>query len=256
LVHIQENEVLAVDHPIRSVTLFFPVYGDEGTVRIVAEQAVGLLSSLGCCYEILIVDDGSPDRSGAIADELSREYECVRVIHHPGNLGYGAAIRSGIAHARYDWICMIDGDHQYDVMDFRKLFRVCHHYDLMITFRYKKIYSSYRILVSWVYNKVLRFLFWTHFRDISSGLRMVRKEVVEDVALESNSPFIGAELAIKAFLKGYQVGEVGIQTFPRTFGRSMSTSPRNIIATIRDMLHIRSKIFSTDYDSPRVNKAD
>ena len=231
-----------------SASLFFPVYGDEGTVRIVTDNAITLLNGLGCPYEIIIVDDGSPDQSGKIADELAMEHEKVSVIHHKENMGYGAAIRTGINACQYEWILMLDGDNQYDVSEFNKLFRVKEHYDLIITFRYKKIYSNWRIFVSWVYNATIRFLFRTHFRDVSTGLRMVKKKVVDDIQLESNSPFIGAEIAIKSMLKGYQLGEVGIQTFPRTFGEGSSVSTKNIIATIRDMFKIWKKIFSTDYD--------
>ncbi|MDQ7782635.1 MAG: glycosyltransferase family 2 protein [Desulfomonilaceae bacterium] len=232
---------------IDSVTFFYPVYNDEGTVRQVAMDARDMLSELGCRFDILIVNDGSQDRSGEIADRLAAEFDFIRVIHHPRNLGYGVALRTGMSNSSGEWICMIDGDRQYDVWDFQDLFKVAHHYDLIITFRYKKIYSNYRTFVSWVYNKVLRFLFITRFRDISTGLRMVRKHVVEDLDLVSTSPFIGAELAIKTYFKGYHVGEVGIQTFPRTFGKSTSTTPKNILATINDMWLTYRTIFSTSY---------
>jgi|SoimicmetaTmtHAB_FD_contig_41_9680141_length_1068_multi_3_in_0_out_0_1 glycosyltransferase involved in cell wall biosynthesis len=233
-----------------SVSLFFPVYKDERTVRTVTQKARLLLASLGCAYEIVIVNDGSPDGSGAIADELAREHPEVRVVHHPRNLGYGAAVRSGIEASRYEIVCMTDGDDEYEVEDFRKLLKLRQHYDLIITFRYRKIYSSSRIFVSWVYNIVLRFLFRTPFRDVSTGLRLVRRAVLQDVELESTSPFIGAELAIKTMLKGYRVGEVGIQTFPRSFGRGSSTSIPNILATIADMWRIYRRVFSDAYDMP------
>jgi glycosyltransferase involved in cell wall biosynthesis len=233
-----------------SISLFFPVYMDEGTVRLVAEKALRLLSSFGCEHEIIIVDDGSPDRSGEIADELAREHPSIRVIHHARNLGYGAAVRSGIAASRFEYVCMTDGGDQYEIEDFRKLLKLRDRYDLVITFRYKKIYSGARIFVSWVYNRLLRFLFRTPFRDVSTGLRMVRRAVLEDLVLESESPFIGAEIAIKAMLKGYRVGEVGIQTFPRAFGSSNSTSITNIIATIDDMWRTYRKVFSDGYDLP------
>jgi glycosyltransferase involved in cell wall biosynthesis len=233
-----------------SVSLFFPVYKDERSVRTVAQKARLLLISLGGPWEIVIVNDGSPDSSGAIADELSREHPEIRVIHHPKNLGYGAAVRTGIAACRHEIVCMTDGDDEYEVEDFRKLLKLKQHYDLIITFRYRKIYSSTRIFVSWVYNALLRFFFRTPFRDVSTGLRLVRREVLEDVALESTSPFVGAELAIKAMLKGYRVGEVGIQTFPRSFGRGSSTSVPNILATIRDMWRIYHRVFSETYDLP------
>jgi glycosyltransferase involved in cell wall biosynthesis len=236
--------------PDESVSLFFPVYRDERTVRVVAEKALLLLRSLQVPFEVVIVDDGSPDRSGAIADELAREHPEVRVVHHPRNLGYGAAVRSGIEASRNAIVCMTDGDDEYEVEDFRKLLKLKDRYDLIVTFRYRKIYSNTRIFVSWVYNVLLRFFFRTPFRDVSTGLRLVRRVVLEDVQLESTSPFVGAELAIKAMLKGYRVGEVGIQTFPRSFGRGSSTSVPNILATIRDMWRIYHRVFSDAYELP------
>ena len=232
------------------VTLFFPVYQDEGTVRTVAEKALRVLSEIADEYEVLIVDDGSPDRSGEIADQLAAEHERVRVIHHGENRGYGAAIKTGLAAARYEWICQTDGDDEYDVADLRNLIKLRDYYDLVITFRYVKLYSGFRVFVSWVYNVVVRFLFRTPYRDVSTGLRLVRRHLVEELDLDSESPFIGAELAIKTMLRGYRVGEVGIQTFPREFGSGFSTTPANIRATIADMLRTRRKIFSETYLLP------
>jgi hypothetical protein len=104
--------------------------------------------------------------------------------------------------------------------------------------------------VSYVYNKILRWLFLTHYRDVSCGLKLIRKEVVEELDLISTSPFIGAEVVIKTMLKGFRVGEVGIQTFPRQFGMSSSTSFRNIVATLRDMRRVYRTVFSPAYDRP------
>jgi glycosyltransferase involved in cell wall biosynthesis len=233
-----------------NVSLFFPVYNDERTVRLVTEKALKVLSDLAEDYEVLIIDDGSPDRSGEIADELAAEIEQVRVVHHETNLGYGTAIKTGLSQARYEWICFTDGDDEYDVYDLEKLLRLDRFYDLIITFRYVKLYSSPRIFISWVYNRLVRFLFSTPYRDISTGLRMIRKSLVQELDLKSTSPFIGAEITIKTMLKGYRIGEVGIQTFPRQFGSGASTTPANIAATIRDMLQTYWTIFSESYELP------
>lgn len=234
------------------ISLFFPVYNDEGTVRLVAERALGMLDAYGLPFEIIIVDDGSPDRSGAIADQLANEHpQVIRVMHHDGNRGYGAAFRSGIEASRFEWICMIDGDDEYDVHDVRKMLELRQYYRLMIAFRYRKLYSTTRIFISYVYNLVLRWLFRTPFRDVSTGVRVFHRSVLDDIELTSDSPFVGAELAIKAMLRGYPIGELGIQTFPRSFGRSSSTTPRNILFTIQDMLRVRREIFSGDYHLPR-----
>jgi len=233
-----------------NVSVFFPVYNDELTVERVTLKALKVLGEVAAEYEVLIINDGTPCRAGEIADRLATENPRVKVIHHPKNLGYGAAIRTGLKNVRYEWICLTDGVDEYEIYDLIKLIRLKDYYDLIITFRYVKAYSGFRIFISWAYNVILRFIFKTHYRDISTGLRLMRRTLVEELNLQSTSPFIGAEIAIKTMLKGYRVGEVGIQTFPREFGRGSSTSLHNIVATIREMLLCYRTVFSQDYDLP------
>ena len=137
---------------------------------------------------------------------------------------------------------MIDGDAEYDVNDLFRLFRASKNYDLIITYRYKKKYGTYRIIISWVYNVILRLIFNIKFRDISTGSRLVSKKLIQRIKLKSNSPFVGAELAIKAGLAGYKVGEIGIHTYPRTFGTGTSVSFKNILLTLKDMILLFFKI--------------
>jgi len=234
-----------------AISFFFPVYNDEKTIRVVAERALQMLRAYSDVFEVIIVDDGSPDASGEIADQLVTENPgLVRVIHHEANRGYGAALRTGVAASRYEWICMVDGDHEYDVLDVKKMLDIRQYFLLIIAFRYKKLYSAKRIFISYVYNLILRRLFRTPFRDVSTGVRVFHRSILEDIELTSNSPFIGAELAIKTMLRGYPVGELGIQTFPRSFGAGSSTTLRNILATIRDMRRVRREIFSDQYHLP------
>jgi glycosyltransferase involved in cell wall biosynthesis len=233
-----------------NLSFFFPVYKDENTVEIVTNKAIEMGKELAEKFEIIIVNDCSPDKSGEMADELAKQYDFITVIHHPQNLGYGAALKSGLSKAKYEWICATDGDDEYDLFDLRKLIKHKDYYDLIITFRYKKIYSSKRILISAFYNKMLRFIFRTNYRDISTGLRLIKKSLFEDLEIISNSPFIGAEITIRSMLKGYRVGEVGIQTFSRTVGGGSSTSIKNILYTIKDMQKVYKQIFSLHYDMP------
>lgn len=233
-----------------NISFFFPVYNDESTVRIVAGRAIELLEEVADNYEIIIVNDGSPDSSGAIADQLAAENEKISVVHHPVNRGYGAAMKTGIAASKYEIICMVDGDNEYDVFDLKKMLAVRDYYLLIIAFRYKKLYSTKRIFISFIYNTVLRLVFKSPFRDISTGIRLIHRAVVNDIELTSNSPFIGAELTLKSMLRGFPVGEVGIQTFPRDFGQGSATTFKNIMGTIKDIWRIRREIFSDDYEMP------
>jgi glycosyltransferase involved in cell wall biosynthesis len=234
------------------ITIFFPIYNDEQTVERVAEKSLAVLKELTEDYEVIIIDDCSPDRAGEIADQLALKHpDVVRVIHHTSNKGYGASIREGLKQAKYDWVCFTDGDDEYDVYDLLKMYPLRRHYSLIITFRYIKLYSGFRQFISFCYNLILRFLYRTQFRDISTGLRLIYKPVLDDIELQSNSPFIGAEIVIKTMLRGYPIGEMGIQTFPREFGKGSSTTLRNILATIQEMLSTRRQIFSNMYQLPQ-----
>lgn len=226
------------------ISLFFPVYNDEATVERVTEKSVALLHAHARDFEIIIVNDGSPDRSGAIADQLAEKHPSVRVVHHPVNQGYGAAYQTGLREAnRFEWVCSLDGDDQYDVRELLHMLKHLEHYDGIQTYRYCKTYGPWRKFISAAYNVFARILYGTRFRDVNSGLRIFRREVVRDVCVTSLSPFAGAEISIKAALKGFRIGEIGISMYPRERGNSSVVTVRNILATIKDMLRVRQEIF-------------
>ena len=220
----------------------FPLYKDRGTVKKMIERSCKVLKKIKIKNEIVIVDDGCPERSGHYAKKLSKKFKNVRVIFHKKNLGYGAAIKTGLKNCKHEWIFQTDGDAEYDVNDLFKLLKKIRSSDLVVTFRLKKKYRTSRIVISWIYNKILRILFHTKFKDISTGSRLIKKILIKKINLESNSPFLGAELAIKSQYKGYKVSEVGIHTYPRTFGTGSSVSFINIILTIKEMLELFFKI--------------
>ena len=221
---------------ITSISLMFPLYKDKSTVELMIRKSSRVLKKLNIKYEIIIVDDGCPQKSGLLAKKVAKNFSNIKIFFHKKNLGYGAALKTGLKKCKYDWIFMIDGDAEYDVYDLVRLLKIIKNYDLVITYRHKKKYTTYRIIISWIYNIVLRLLFNIKFKDISTGSRLVSRELIKHVNLQSNSPFVGAELAIKACLAGYKVGEIGIHTFPRTFGTGASVSLKNILLTIKDMV--------------------
>ena len=118
-------------------------------------------------YEIIIVDDGCPEKSGLIAKKIARRNKNFRFIFHKKNLGYGAALKTGIRNSKNQWIFQTDGDAEYDVYDLLRLIKLTDSSDLIITYRYKKKYNTNRIIISWFYNAILRVLFLTNFKDIS-----------------------------------------------------------------------------------------
>ena len=227
---------------INSLSIVFPLYKDKSTVRkMILNSQKALKKTKIKKNQIVIVDDGCPQKSGTYAKKLSKKKN-IKIIFHKYNKGYGAAIRTGFKNCSSDWIFQTDGDAEYDVFDLLKLLKKKDNSDLVITYRLKKKYKTSRIVISWIYNKILRILFHTNFRDISTGSRLVKKSLLKKINLVSNSPFLGAELAIKTKYKGYKVNEVGIHTYPRTFGRGSSVSLKNILLTIKEMLILFFKI--------------
>ena len=214
----------------------FPLYKDKQTVEKMIIRSTSVMKKLKKKYEIVIVDDGCPEQSGQYAKKFSINNKKIKVIFHKKNLGYGAAIKTGLKNCRYQWIFQTDGDAEYDVRDLIKLVKFTKTADLVITYRFKKKYNTNRIIISWIYNVILRFLFLTNFKDISTGSRLINKKMFKNINLVSNSPFIGAELAIRSKYKGYKVSEVGIDTYPRTFGSGSTVSLKNIFLTIKDMI--------------------
>ena len=220
----------------------FPVFRDKRTVKKMINQSLMVLKATANKYEIIIVDDGCPEKSGILAKKIAKNIKNIRIFFHKKNLGYGAALRTGLKMSKYNWIFQIDGDAEYSVNDLKKLLKEKKNSDLVITYRYKKKYKTSRIVISWFYNKLLRILFGTKFKDISTGSRLINKKLIKKLKLTSSSPFLGAELAIKAKEQNFRVNEVGVHTYPRTFGAGSSVSFRNIMLTIKDMLILFLKI--------------
>lgn len=215
----------------------FPLYKDKRTVKKMIIRSIDLMKKLKKKYEIVMVDDGCPENSGLYAKKFIKKKN-IKIIFHKKNLGYGAAIKTGLKNCKNKWIFQTDGDAEYDVFDLKKLIKFADSSDLVITYRLKKKYNTNRIIISWIYNFILRNLFVTNFKDISTGSRLINKNILKKIKLNSNSPFLGAELAIKSKYKGLKVKEVGIHTYPRNFGSGSSVSIRNIILTIKDMLKL------------------
>ncbi len=250
MVKTQVRPAVELEHPATrkpAISLFFPVYNDAHTVRPMTLRALEVLDDVASDYEIVIVNDGSSDRSGAIADELSAEFAAVRVVHHEQNRGYGRAIQTGLKEAtRYPWVCFTDGDNQYDVGELQHMTQILDRYDLIIGFRLRKIYGPIRIAMSATMNWVVRWLFGYRFRDLTCGLKLARREVLDDICVTCDSPFVGGEIVLRAATRGYRIGEVGISTYPRKHGDSAVISLPNIVATFKDVLRLHREIFRND----------
>jgi len=227
---------------VDALSFFFPALNEEEHVRPLVARAVEVLSNVAERFEIIIVDDGSSDRTGARADELAAGDPRIHVVHHASRRGYGGAVRSGIAASIHPLIFFTDGDRQFDPADVVLLLAEIPDADAAIGYRKKRSDPLRRRFVGWSYNLAIRTLFGLPVRDVDCAFKLFRREVFERVPLQSitsNGAFFSAELLIRMHHAGLRVRQVAVPHHARSWGRPKGASPRVILRAIRELLALR-----------------
>lgn len=229
---------------IDSLSIFFPCINEAGNLENTVSNAEQVLKKLKLRYEIIIVNDGSTDITGQIAEKLVRENPKVRVIHHTKNLGYGEALKSGFYNSRYDTIVYTDGDGQFDFSEVTKLLEEIKDHDVVIGYRIKRQDSFLRRLFGKGWRLTLFVFFGLTLKDVDCGFKMVKREVLEKIEhLESSrGAMINAELAIKAKKRGFKIGQIGVNHYPRISGRPTGANLMVIIKSYLDLFRLWWKL--------------
>lgn len=220
------------------ISTFFPAYNDAGTIASLVIAAVRTLERVADEYEVIVVDDGSRDATPEMIDELCRLYPGkVRTIRHPANRGYGGALRSGIAAARYDWIFYTDGDGQYDPHELELLVRKASDaVDVVNGYKISRADPLYRKLIGWSYNRCVKVAFRLRIRDIDCDFRLMRRSLFGRFELRSSSGTICVEMIKKLQDAGCRFAEVPVHHFHRSVGRSQFFRPKWLFKTFFDLL--------------------
>lgn len=220
-----------------SITVFFPVFNDEESICSLAEKALAVLPTLTDDYEVLLIDDGSTDGSASVADELARNTKYVRVIHHSGNQGYGAALRTGFGNASKELIFYTDGDGQYDVSELALLVPLMSDgIDVVNGYKIKREDNRGRKASGAIYNRVARFIFRLPIRDVDCDFRLVRRSAIDRISLGLSSGAICVELVRKLTSAGCTFREVPVHHYPRIHGKSQFFTPRRVARTLFDFV--------------------
>jgi glycosyltransferase involved in cell wall biosynthesis len=226
---------------VPELSYFFPAHDEAENIEGLVEEALATLPSMADVFEIVCVDDGSSDGTAAIADRLAASHpDVVRVVHHPRNLGYGAAVRSGLAAARYPLVCFTDGDRQFRVADLGRLLRQLQSgADVVAGYRLKRADPAIRLAYARVYRFSLRLIFGLRVRDPDCACKLFRRTALEGIAVESDGAFLSAELLIKIGAHGRRIVETGVPHHPRTAGRASGADPRVVLRAVRDFWRLR-----------------
>ena len=222
-----------------SFTFFFPAWNEEAiierTVAAAHEAGRALLEGDEVeDYEILVVDDCSTDRTGAILDELAAADPRVRVVHHDRNRKLGGALKTGFAAAEGSVVLYTDADLPFDLLDVVKAMRLLRLYeaDIVSAYRHDRTGEGLRrIVYSYAYNTMINTLFKLRLRDVNFAFKLVRRDVLRSTPLQSEGSFIDVELLCRAKAAGATVIQFGVDYFPRTRGVS-TLSSFGVIRTI------------------------
>ena len=234
---IPEQSSQAVERKLSGISAFFPAYNDGGTIASMVVTTLMTLREVAEDYEVIVVNDGSGDYTRELLNELEGIHAPrVRVIHHPQNRGYGAALRTGFAAARLDWVFYTDGDAQYDPRELRQLVGKCvalgEQVEVVNGYKISRNDPWYRLIIGRMYHHFVRTMFGFKLRDVDCDFRLIRRSVFDTVPLRSDSGTICLELVKKCQDAGFRFAEVPVHHYHRAFGQSQFFNFRRVWRTL------------------------
>ena len=217
------------------ISLFYPMHNEEGNIREAVRAALEVLPSLAENYEVIVVDDGSRDDTGKIADDLASKDEHVRAVHHPVNRGYGGALQTGFRESRFELVFFADGDNQFDLGEMSKLLERIDDCDMVIGRRVDRKDPFHRKLNAHAWNMLVRILFGLKVRDIDCAFKLIRRRVLESIELEATGALISTELLVKAHEAGFVIKQVPVHHRERLSGEQSGADIRVIARAFKEL---------------------
>lgn len=220
---------------IKELSIFFPFWDEEKNIESVVRKAIPVAKAVAQKWEIIMVDDGSTDRTLEIAKKLVKTNSNFKVVGNSTNRGYGAALRTGFVNCKYDLIVFNDGDNQFDFSEVTKFIEKIKDADMVIGYRQKRIDHPFRhILMNLL--KLWDFLFFGfYFRDIDCGFKMFKREALKKIMpFQSEGAMIATEILAKAKKKNLKIVQVEVKHYPRIYGNQSGGNLRVILRAVRE----------------------
>jgi len=228
---------------VDGVTVVMPAYREEANLAGTVEDMLGTLAGSGEQHAVVIVNDGSSDRTGEIADNLAARYPGrVRVVHHEVNKGYGAAVRTGIAaaleHTNSAWLFLTDSDGQFrgeHLPEFLSTARA-ERADAVIGFRPRRADPMTRKVNAWLWTQASRILLGVAARDIDCAYKLIGRRVLEGVALHGDAALISPEILMRIKGRGAHVLQRPVNHYPRMHGEQTGAELSVILLSLVGLL--------------------
>jgi glycosyltransferase involved in cell wall biosynthesis len=227
---------------MRDLSIFLPAYNEEDNVERAVTSVSAVAQKLGRTYEIIVVNDGSADRTGQIVRDMMAHVPELRLVEHYPNRGYGGALKAGFAAAEGNLIVFTPADNQFDFREVNRLLAQADGVHIVTGYRADRQDNFVRKLNAFGWNMLVRLLFGYLCRDIDCGFKLIRREVLDHVNLVSDGAMIDTELLAGARLRGFRIAEVPVTHLPRLGGAATGASPRVILRAFRDLVRFRRRL--------------
>lgn len=225
---------------LTSLSFFFPCYNEAENIGAMIEQAAQVGETYGVDYEVIVVDDGSRDATFNLAQAVAQKDNRVRVLRHPTNQGYGAAVRTGVAAATKELVFQTDSDRQFTLSELPRFLEAIDGADLVVGYRAPRRDPFLRLLNGWGWALAVNLLFGYHARDIDCAFKVFRRRVAQAVQVRSGGATYSAEFLIRARRHGFRIAELPIYSHrPRKAGSPTGARLHVILRAFRDLFRLR-----------------
>lgn len=220
------------------------------------ETAIEVLSRIAVDWEIIVVDDGSSDRTPEIAKKLSEEYKGVKLVRHSKNRGIGSAVNTGISNSSRTWVFYTDCDGQFDLDELEMLWEISETADVISGFRRNRQDPLMRLMYSFAYNTLTYIVFAGGFKDVDASFKLFRRKIFDSISIRSSSSVADLELLILPKKRGYRIRQLPVSHYPRRAGSVSYESYRKgifawvkiapIIEMFVQMMQLRFRLWRGD----------
>lgn len=224
------------------LSLVLPAYNEAENIEAVVDRVLVVLPQVVRDFEIVVVNDGSADDSGAIIDRLGAEHPRVKPVHNLTNQGYGGALRSGFAATDGDLVMFMDADRQFDISDIAALLPYVGHYDIVAGYRIKRSDPAYRKLFKAIFELNVWTLFGIRIRDVDCAFKIYDGDLLRSLDLTMRGALINTEMLALSKRRGARIVQVGVHHYPRQAGKSSGGSPRVIFRAMGETLRLRWRL--------------
>ncbi len=234
--------------PLKTLSVFFPAYNEEDNIAITVSQAIEVLKTLELTdYEVIVVDDGSTDKTAAVAQGLASKNSKIRLVRHHTNRGYGAALKTGFSSAKFDWIAFSDSDGQFDFQEINKFLDHIPNYQVIAGYRKKRSDSKFRRMMAFLLRVWDTVLFGLNLKDVDCGFKLIKKSVIDKVfPLVTESAITETEMMAKIHRAGFPIKQIGVTHHSRTggvqTGGNFKVIFKAIIESIKLFLHFNPSL--------------